>query len=133
MFIMALLSLGGCEADPARPDVPVNVNPQVRAGDDTGQEYVIMATDDMQWTSAYFEYSKPMVIPVGSTVRWTSYSNMVHSVVSEGEFDKAYLGSNSSGMVEFEHTFVNRGTFEYHCGEHMGMSGTIVVVNRYGE
>ena len=65
-----------------------------------------------------------VTLGVGFPVRWTNEGNALHSVVS----DSALWASNLLGHnAWFEVTFDSAGTYPYHCSEHPGMIGTVVV------
>lgn len=65
-----------------------------------------------------------VTLGVGFPVRWTNEGGALHSVVS----DSALWASNLLGHnAWFEVTFDSAGTYPYHCSEHAGMTGTVVV------
>lgn len=66
----------------------------------------------------------------GSTIRWLNESNLPHNVVGtyatdsgDTKIDSGFFRNNES----FQHTFAERGVFEYHCTIHSeeGMKGTV--------
>lgn len=69
----------------------------------------------------------------GSTIRWVNQSNVPHNVVgtyitasgAEEKLDSGFFGQNE----DWQHTFAEKGTFEYHCTIHSeeGMKGKIVI------
>ena len=69
-----------------------------------------------------------ILIPVGTTVRWTNDGNVIHTVTSDtaGLFNSGDL--NPGGT--FEHRFDTLGTHTYTCTRHPGMRGTVIVANR---
>jgi len=63
-------------------------------------------------------------VTVGLPVRWTNEGNAYHTVVS----DSALWASNLLAPTWwFEVRFDSAGTFPYHCSQHAGMIGTVVV------
>lgn len=78
-----------------------------------------VSIEDMKFKQA------EMVIPLGSTVKWTNADNMNHDVQS--------IGSNTlnSAILEngdtYTYTFNEEGTFEYMCSLHPSMKGKITV------
>jgi len=64
-------------------------------------------------------------INVGDTVVWTNKDSSPHTVTSNSgiELDSPSLSRNGI----YSHTFAAAGTFDYHCGFHSGMAGTIIV------
>ena len=79
-----------------------------------------------------FEFIPASVtVPKGTTVTWTNQDSAPHTIVSDATplfslgaiFTSASLGQGQ----KFSFTFNNEGTFEYHCGIHPFMKGTITV------
>ena len=66
-----------------------------------------------------------ILIPAGTTVRWTNSGAVDHTVTSDttGLFDSGTLGAGAS----FEYQFNTPGTYTYHCTFHSGMTGTVIV------
>jgi plastocyanin len=63
-------------------------------------------------------------VGVGLPVRWTNEGTVYHTVVS----DSALWSSNLLAPTWwFEIRFDSAGTFPYHCSQHAGMIGTVVV------
>ncbi len=60
---------------------------------------------------------------VGDTVTWTNEDDIPHTVVSTGHFRSKALDTAD----KYSFTFTAPGTFEYFCGLHPHMQGTIVV------
>lgn len=73
---------------------------------------------------------KDHVISLGSTVRWTNLDADPHTITSDvsGQFGSSSLGQNGT----FEHTFTAAGKYNYHCGIHPGMTGSITVLTGDG-
>jgi len=73
-----------------------------------------------------FRFDPPSLsVPVGATVIWSNHDDDIHSLVSsQGGFSSPGLDSDEA----FSHRFENPGTYEYHCGLHPQMVGTIVVL-----
>lgn len=63
-----------------------------------------------------------MTVKKGTTVTWTNQDSATHSVISD-TFQSGNLSYNQS----YSHTFNTTGSFEYHCGLHASMVGTINV------
>jgi plastocyanin len=65
---------------------------------------------------------KTLMVPVGTTVRWTNHDGDTHTVTGAG------LKSKSFGMnAAYSYTFTQAGTFSYVCSLHPQMKGTVVV------
>ena len=64
-------------------------------------------------------------IKSGSTITWTNEDSASHTVSSDSgkELDSQTLDKGQS----YEHTFDQKGTYNYHCKFHSGMKGKIVV------
>jgi plastocyanin len=68
--------------------------------------------------------TNPLIINVGSTVRWTNTDNTPHTTTSDtGVWDSSGLRMGES----FDFTFTTAGTFLYHCKHFPNMVGTIEV------
>ena len=72
------------------------------------------------------------VTKAGSSVRWVNESNIQHNVVGsykteagEEKIDSGFFKANE----DWEHTFSEKGTFDYHCTIHSedGMKGRLVI------
>lgn len=65
-----------------------------------------------------------VTIAAGFPVRWTNEGILYHTVVS----DSALWASDLLGRnAWFEVTFDGAGEYPYHCSQHAGMTGTVVV------
>jgi plastocyanin len=65
-----------------------------------------------------------LAVTAGTTVTWTNRGSRGHTVTGDqGAFDSGTL--NPGGTFSF--TFKDKGTFNYHCGFHSGMTAKIVV------
>ena len=63
-------------------------------------------------------------IKVGDTVTWTNNDSYAHTVkAAKGEFESG----NVAGGGKFSFTFSKEGTYEYICGIHTFMKGTVTV------
>lgn len=84
-----------------------------------------------------FAYNPSNITVVnGTTVVWTNKEIIVpHSVISEtkvynsgtGTFSPVFNSGNISPGASFAFRFNTTGTFNYHCGHHSIMRGTVVV------
>ncbi len=75
-----------------------------------------------------FAYAPNVIlVPVGTTVRWTNEGAVNHTVTSDtGLFDSDTLGPGAS----FEYRFDVSGTYAYHCKLHSSMTGKVIVTNQ---
>lgn len=65
-----------------------------------------------------------VTIAVGFPVRWINEGNILHTVVSDSSLWASPLLAHNWW---FEVTFDSAGTYPYHCSQHSGMAGTVVV------
>ena len=67
-----------------------------------------------------------IVIDAGTTVTWTNYDSVDHTVTSdEGDvFDSERFGEDGT----FRHTFDTPGEYYYHCEPHSNMHGLVTVL-----
>jgi len=72
-----------------------------------------------------FEFSpQTLNIKVGDTVTWTNQDSIRHDIKSnDGDFYSIPLNQGES----YSFTFNQPGTFDYRCGLHPTMEGTIIV------
>ena len=64
-------------------------------------------------------------VKVGTTVTWTNKDEEPHSVVAPGgAFHSSTMGTGAT----FSYTFTAPGTFDYICGVHPFMPGTVTVM-----
>ena len=65
-----------------------------------------------------------VTIKVGESIKWINKDSYNHTVTAKnGEFDSGNIASGA----EFSFTFSKEGTYEYICGIHTFMKGTIIV------
>lgn len=71
------------------------------------------------------QFNSPQVhVAQNTTVHWVNNGSNAHTVTAnDGAFDS---GTTTKGG-RFDHTFATKGTFQYHCNFHQGMTGTVVV------
>lgn len=71
-----------------------------------------------------FFQPETVTVMLGKSVRWTNQGAVQHSVVSDSALWQ-------SGLLAptwwFEVRFDSTGTFPYHCSQHAGMTGTVIV------
>lgn len=74
-----------------------------------------------------FAFVAPEItVATGAEVTWTNSDSFAHSVVAtDGSFRSESLGNGES----FSTTFGAPGTFDYVCGIHPSMAGTVVVTD----
>lgn len=70
-----------------------------------------------------FSYSpRTVTVNVGDTVTWTNSDAQAHTATGSG-WNTGDLGNGDSGSI----TFQTAGTFDYLCGIHPAMTGTVIV------
>ena len=69
-------------------------------------------------------------VVLGTTVTWTNQDSVPHNVTlspvvmsSSNNWESELLYPGQS----FSYTFTSQGTFQYHCQEHPGMVGVVIV------
>ena len=69
-------------------------------------------------------------VVLGTTVTWTNQDAVPHNVTispvvisSSNNWESGLLYPGQS----FSYTFTSQGTFQYHCQEHPGMTGVVIV------
>ncbi len=82
---------------------------------------------------ANYAYSLSEVrVSVGATVTWVNMDGVMHTVSFGGHGDDHQAGAGvDSGplyhMGVWSYTFVEPGTYEYHCDPHPYMTGKVIV------
>jgi plastocyanin len=65
-----------------------------------------------------------LTVSVGTTVTWTNKDSVSHTVTSNDNlFESGTLAKNAT----FQHTFNQKGTFQYHCSFHAFMTAKVIV------
>jgi plastocyanin len=111
-FLAAVIVMSGCslQTTPVQP----NTNPGGNLG--------IKKDIDI---SGFAFNPGTVTIPKGATVIWTNRDSVSHTVVSDTGSE---IGSSSLSQGDtYAHTFDTPGTYDYHCGVHPSMKGTIIV------
>jgi plastocyanin len=68
-----------------------------------------------------------VTIPVGRAVTWRNTDAVVHTSTADGATPLWNSGNIAATTGQFQRTFSAAGTFTYHCNNHPGMTGTVVV------
>jgi plastocyanin len=63
-----------------------------------------------------------ITVPIGATVVWTNTDSVAHTLKSDA-FESGTLNPGDA----FDFAFTNAGTYNYSCGIHPSMQGTVVV------
>lgn len=80
-----------------------------------------------EFVAARDSFFTPTTITIerGLPVRWTNEGRVYHTVVSDST--ELFQSGLISPRFWFEVRFDSAGTFPYHCAQHAGMTGIIVV------
>ncbi len=94
------------------------------AGSDPSKETPAVGVAEVRLKDFAFAPAN-IVIDAGTTVTWTNYDNVAHTVTSdEGDVLKSGLfGQNET----FRHTFDTPGAYRYYCEPHPNMQGLVTV------
>jgi plastocyanin len=65
-----------------------------------------------------------LTVSVGTTVTWTNKDSVTHTVTSN---DNLFNSGNLANGATFQHTFNQKGTFQYHCSIHTSMTAKVIV------
>ena len=107
---------------PMAPSTP-NASTATRSAPPGSTTTVSIPTGAATLGSSAFKPS-PLTIPAGTTVTWTNTDSIPHTTTSDVSGWNS--GTLSAGQ-QFNFTFADRGTFQYHCAIHPGMTGTVIV------
>jgi plastocyanin len=93
-------------------------------GSDPGKETPVAGVTHVRIEDFAFSPAN-IVVDVGTTVTWTNYDGVDHTVTSDegDELDSQRLNTNET----FRHTFDQPGAFAYHCTPHPNMKGLVTV------
>ncbi len=95
------------------------------AGSDPFKETPAVGVAEVRLESFAFAPAN-IVIDAGTTVTWTNYDTIAHTVKSDEGDD---LKSGLFGQDEtFRHTFDAPGEYRYHCEPHPNMQGLVTVL-----
>ncbi len=69
-----------------------------------------------------------LTIAAGSTVTWTNFDPVIHTITSDdGFFGSGPLWDNPDHTQHFSYTFNEPGVFAYHCTSHPSEQAVIIV------
>lgn len=101
----------------------------LRAGGAASPYRVVVGATQVSVTNDVFTPAR-IQVALGTTVTWTNRDNVPHNVtlspVVMTSSDNWQSGLLSPGQ-SFSYTFTSRGTFQYYCQQHPGMTGTVIV------
>jgi plastocyanin len=88
------------------------------AAEETTMETKMVSIDNFTFSA------KELTVAVGSTVRWINHDDIPHSIVAG---NTAFRSKALDTDDVYSFTFTSAGTFDYLCGLHPLMTGTIIV------
>ncbi|MEE9164147.1 MAG: cupredoxin family copper-binding protein [Thermoplasmata archaeon] len=71
-----------------------------------------------------------LTVSVGTTITWVNMDGVMHTVSFGGHEDDHAWGPDSGPLYHmgaWSYTFMEPGTYEYHCDPHPWMTGTVIV------
>lgn len=71
-----------------------------------------------------FFQPETVTVMLGKSVRWTNQGMLLHAVVADSE---PWQSGLLAPQFWFEVLFDSAGVFTYHCSQHPGMTGTVIV------
>ena len=124
--LLAIVAIGcGGSGDGGSPTSP-NPTPNPGGSGATGSATVSMKQSDDGYGYSTYSFSPSTVtITKGGTVTWNNEAGTAHNVTFTSQGSPSNIGNFSSGSNS--RTFDVVGTYEYHCTNHSGMSGTVKV------
>jgi plastocyanin len=123
--LIALLLLAACGSKPTvtpagtLPPIPTATQPPAAT---TAPVQAASANDITIQGFAFNPAS--LTIKVGDTVKWTNQDTAAHTVVAD---DNSWGSGQLVQGSSFSFTFTKAGTYNYLCGVHPRMKGTIIV------
>ena len=116
--LLSLLILAGCGSKTATTTTTQDQTTTQNNSNTTGTQ-----TGPVSIKISNFAFSPASVtITAGTEVTWTNDDSAAHTVVGSD-----FASGNLATGQTFKHTFSTAGTFNYHCGIHPSMQGTITV------
>ena len=113
---------GGGDGGPTTP----NPTPNPGGSGATASATVTITSSDDGYGYTTFAFSPTSVtITKGGTVTWNNTANATHNVTFMTAGSPSNVGNFASGSNS--RTFDVVGTYQYHCTNHSGMSGTVKV------
>ncbi|MEX1211966.1 MAG: plastocyanin/azurin family copper-binding protein [Balneolaceae bacterium] len=124
---LLLLTLAACGGGPTDSNTGGNGGGGNGGGDEPAENEVIM-------TGTTFTPSS-IQIEVGETVTWRNQSSMTHTVTSGSnrQHDDEFNSGNLAPGADYSVTFTEAGDFDYFCIPHVGMNGSVTVIDPTAE
>jgi plastocyanin len=68
-----------------------------------------------------------LTVKTGTVVTWVNNDGVPHALVSDAGSPAAFSSDTLSTGTSYTFTFIQAGTYPYHCSIHPSMKGTIIV------
>jgi plastocyanin len=68
-----------------------------------------------------------LTIKTGTMVTWMNQDGAVHQIASDAGTPVAFTSDTLANGASYQFTFIQPGTYTYHCTVHPSMKGTIIV------
>jgi plastocyanin len=124
VFVLSLMGIGYVVAS-MHGNLRVNDTAQASSSQDKS----IFGDTQVYMRHELFSPTRIQVV-LGTTVTWTNQDTVPHNVTiapvvmsSSNNWESGLLYPGQS----FSYTFTSQGTFQYHCQEHPGMDGVVIV------
>lgn len=66
-----------------------------------------------------------ITIKTGDSITWVNKDSVTHTVVSDS--GNGISSQSLTNSMTYSHTFLERGTYSYHCGPHPSMKAKVIV------
>jgi plastocyanin len=129
VFVLALMGTGFVVAA-MHGDLKAGSTAQASGSQDTP----VFGATQVYMRNEKFSPARIEVVP-GTTVTWTNHDAVPHNVTISPVVISSSDGSESGLLYpgqSFSYTFTSQGTFQYHCQEHPGMIGEVIVTQEEG-
>ena len=114
VLALFLVLLGGCKKGGSSYSTPTG--PTTKPPTTTAPNVVAIA--------GFAFGPSPLTVTKGTTVTWQNKDNVAHTATADdGSWDTGSISPGASKSL----TFVNAGSFAYHCTVHPMMTATLVV------
>jgi len=115
IFFVSMFVFVGCAQKTSTTQTTTSEVPPAVSQETTGANVVTIK--DFSFTPSVITVNK------GDTVTWKHDDVATHTIVVPGLFESPNLERGASAAFKFDTV----GTYEYHCGIHTMMKGTVVV------
>ncbi len=125
-MVILILFVSGCAGTtttPGKTTAPTTTTTTAPAADTATTGKVYSGTAQIEIIDFEFE-PNPIIVTKGTTVTWINRDSERHTALSDdGVFGSALLSRGGT----FSYKFSEKGTFHYHCNQHINMKGTVIV------